>query len=1093
MAVNQILSIHLLGGFQIANEQEPATNLERARLQELLAYLLLHRGRPIPRQQLAFLFWPDSTEKQALTNLRNLWYGLRRALPAADHCLVADEMAVQWRADAPCWLDAAAFEDYLAQAETAVHDHQRLHYLEKAAAQYGGELLPGFYSDWLLVERERLAQTYGRALEQLTDLHERLRQYRPAIEWTRALLRHDPLHELGHARLIRLHALNGDRAAALHAYHTCATILRRELDVAPGRPTRELYERLLNQENAPDVSPERGAAIPLVGRETSWSQLQQLWRQAAARPQLALISGEAGIGKTRLAEAMVEWVGRQGVPALTAHCYATEGELAYAPVVAWLRSRPLPPLADSWRRELARLLPEILTESPHLPPPEPLTEPWQRLRLFEALAHALLTNHTALLLFLDDLQWCDPDTLDWLRFLLADPPGESARSQSRPQLLVVTAVRSGERGARTRLADWRAGLTHAGQLTRLTLGPLNQAATLTLAEHVAQRPFDPSLAPLLFQGTEGHPLFIVEMTLAGLSQPEPPTKTELVDHAAAMLARPTALPARVRQVLEARLSQLSPAAQGVMGAAAVIGRAFTYDALRRAVDLSEDELVNCLDESWRRRIIREQEEDVYDFSHDKLRETAYATLSRARRRWLHGRVAQALEMVHAQELDSMAGMIAAHFEAARQPEPAIAYYQRAAAAARRIYAHQEALATLQKAFALLPTLPPEAARDSLAAQLYEASGDLQSWLAQYEAARAAFAEALNQMPPGEAVGRARLHRKIGQTLENSKADFTLVAACYETAAATLGSPEEMSAAEIIPAWWEEWCQIQIAQQHLLYWWQRSEEMAAHIEQTRLLIARHGTPWQRAMLFGNLSRQLNRSGRFAPSTAALDYARAALAALPAKTSPEQRSAFQFSLGFNLLWHGDYIEAETVLNTALTMAEQTGDAILQTRCLAYLLIAARRQGHEDDVGRYAHRCLKKAAAVQMLDYLGAAQAGLAWLAWRRDDLDEAERLAQAALADWNKHPFPYPLSWQALWPLLGLYLAQERLAEAIACARQFFAPDQQTLPPNLAKSLTAALSAWDDDQPNAARQEVAHQNAARQPLRQALAAARQMNFT
>jgi DNA-binding SARP family transcriptional activator len=88
MAVNTILSIRLLGGFQIANGQEPATNLERARRQELLAYLLLHHGRSIPRQQLAFPFWPDSSEKQALTNLRNLWYGLRRA-------------------DAPCRLDAA--------------------------------------------------------------------------------------------------------------------------------------------------------------------------------------------------------------------------------------------------------------------------------------------------------------------------------------------------------------------------------------------------------------------------------------------------------------------------------------------------------------------------------------------------------------------------------------------------------------------------------------------------------------------------------------------------------------------------------------------------------------------------------------------------------------------------------------------------------------------------------------------------------------------------------------------------------------------------------------------------------------------------
>ena len=127
-----------------------------------------------------------------------------------------------------------------------------------------------------------------------------------------------------------------------------------------------------------------------MGREAEWAQLQRAWREARGRPRLALISGEAGIGKTRLAEALAEWVGRQGIPALTAHCYPQRagGDLAYAPIVAWLRSLPRPPLADPWLRELARLLPEILVERPDLPPPAPLTEPWQRLHLFEALAHA---------------------------------------------------------------------------------------------------------------------------------------------------------------------------------------------------------------------------------------------------------------------------------------------------------------------------------------------------------------------------------------------------------------------------------------------------------------------------------------------------------------------------------------------------------------------------------------------------------------------------------------------------------------------------------------------------------------------------------
>ena len=465
--MSTFLRIHLLGSFRLVAGDEAARGLDHARLKELLAYLLLNRHRPISRQQLAFLFWPDSTDEQARTNLRNLWHRLRRAFPGADRFLAADEQIMQWRGDASFWLDVADFEDCLQRARTAAGADDPLLHLEQAVALYDGELLPGCYSDWLLAERDRLAQAYGAALERLATLCEERRDYARAIGHAQALLRHDPLHEPAYTQLMRLHALNDDRAAALHAYHTCVTVLRRELDVEPGPPTRELYERLLNVKGQPAVQPQFEAAIPLVGREAEWALLQRAWRDARGRPGLALIAGEAGIGKTRLAEALAEWVGRQGIPALTARCYAAGGELAYAPVVAWLRGHPPPPLADPWLRELARLLPEILVERPDLPPPGPLTEDWQRLRLFEALAHALLTGHSTLLLFLDDLQWCDRDTLDWLGYLLQshETPG------ARMQLLVVATVRPEEDG-KTALDSWKAGLIRAGNLTEIELGPV---------------------------------------------------------------------------------------------------------------------------------------------------------------------------------------------------------------------------------------------------------------------------------------------------------------------------------------------------------------------------------------------------------------------------------------------------------------------------------------------------------------------------------------------------------------------------------------------------------------------------------------------
>ena len=741
------LRIRLLGQFAITHATEAIVAIPHARLQELLAYLLLHRTAPISRQQLAFIFWPDSTEEQARTNLRNLWHRLRRTLPDADRFLAADELTMQWRGDASCWLDVAAFEDHLKQAGAAAGSDDELRRLEQAVAFYAGELLPGCYSDWLLAERDRLAQMYGQALEQLAALYEERRDYRQAIGHAQTLLRHDPLHEPVYAQLMRLHALNDDRAAALHTYHTCVTILRRELDVSPAPRLRELYERLLNVMPQPAAPAQTEAAIPLVGREAEWAQLQQAWRAAGGRGAPGTDLGEAGIGKTRLAEALAEWVGRQGIPALTARCYAAGGDLAFAPVVTWLRGHPLAPLADPWLRELARLLPEIGTERSGLPPPEPLTEMWQRLRLFEALRHAVLAGHTALLLFLDDLQWCDRDTLDWLHYLLTARPD----SGGRMQLLVVATLRSEESEAGSALAGWLAAWRgRAGSrwpIDRNRVGPIEPgclagagrpgggpavrsgAGTAALRRHGGP--------PALHRG-DGARRHCAERTRAGV-----PCSGD--DGGSA------ALPARVRQVLEARLAQLSSPARGVIELAAVVGRAFTYGVLAHATDLSEDLLVGSLDEGWRKRIIREQGDDAYDFSHDKLREAAYAGLSRTRRRWLHGRVAQALEWIHTADLERGAGVIAAHFEAAGQPAPAIAHYGRAAALTRRIYAHDDALTALERAIGLLAALPDEVARCGLAAHLEEERGDLRELLTQHSLARDAYAAALACAPEADRI------------------------------------------------------------------------------------------------------------------------------------------------------------------------------------------------------------------------------------------------------------------------------------------------------------------------------------------------------
>ncbi|PDV99055.1 ATP-binding protein [Candidatus Chloroploca asiatica] len=1048
-----MVQIRLLGGCTLVVDGSPAVELDSPRLQALLAYLALHRDAPLGRAQVAFQLWPDSTEVQALTNLRGLLHRMRLALPWFDQLVRSERQALIWQPRCAWSLDVAAFQAALEAASAAEAGNDpalaRMHF-QTAVQAYQGDLLPGLYDDWLLIERERLRDACLTALERVALHAEEMGDHPIAQASLRQLVRMEPLHEPAHRALIRLAAQSGDRAGALRAYHRCVTIFQRELGVMPGATTIQEYERAQGAQ-ADRVPARTVPTIPLVGRKGAVATLQSAWQQTGRdTPRLVLLTGEAGIGKTRLAEELAEWVARQGLAVAMAHCYATTGELAYAPVVAWLRALPLRPLADPWVRELARLMPELLAERADLPPPEPLSEPWQRTRLFQALTHGLLTGRHALLLVLDDLQWCDNDTLDWLQFLLTAPRDHAGGSK----LVVVATMRSEDHAFEPRLSTWQARLTRQGVVSSIDLEPLSQEETVALASYVAGAPLEVEAGTWMYQQSEGYPLFIVELVRAGLL-PQLSTAQQTVTEAVAA----TALPPQLRQIVEARLAQLAPTTREVIELAAVIGRSFTYRVLAQASTHDEATLVACLDEAWQRRIIREQDGEAYDFSHARLRDTAYARLSRTRRRMLHRQVAEALCEETGPDADRSAGMIAHHYAAAGHAAEAIDASLREAEAARRIYAYSEALAALERAAALFLELPAHPTTAQRTLQVYETMGEVQLWQARADLARAAFERAL-QAATGQAPWvQARLERKLGHTWQRDQGGYAQIALHYERAAHLLGPPD----AQVDEAWWHEWCQLQLDELTLLYWWGRTVTMEQRLNEVRPLLVAHGTSLQRAALFLNLSQQRNRSNRFAPSLEALTYARTALDALTPEVPPEIRVRYQFGLGFNLLWYGDAAEAEAVLHATLKLAEATGDLAHQARCLAYLVIVYRRQGREAEVEAMIRGGLPLAKSIGMYDYLGAHQAAQAWLHWRHNNHQQAERLARAALKSWHKNPASYPLYWQALWILLDLALNNNRHEEAIAHTRRLCNPDQQIQPAPIEHLLQAALTAWDAAQP------------------------------
>ena len=243
------------------------------------------------------------------------------------------------------------------------------------------------------------------------------------------------------------------------------------------------------------------------------------------------------------------------------------------------------------------------------------------------------------------------------------------------------------------LADWIVRMRATGLLTELSLSPLEAADTARLAEAISGQPLPAADASLLHATTGGFPLYVIE-AVRGTAD-----------------SRGTPLPAGdLAAVLRRRLEQATAAAREVAGLAAAVGTNFTLDLLTEASDLDADMVVEAVDELWRRRIMREFR-DGYDFSHDLLRDTAYAEVSPPKRWLLHRRIAQGLELLHADDTDAVAAQLAEQYARGGRPDRAVAYYRRAADVAAGMFAHAEAIRLHGKALSIIAALPAGRDRD----------------------------------------------------------------------------------------------------------------------------------------------------------------------------------------------------------------------------------------------------------------------------------------------------------------------------------------------------------------------------------------------
>ena len=296
------LEVRLLGKFEVSRDGKPIAITSRP-AQSLFAYLLLSAGTSHRREKLAGLLWPDSLEETARDNLRHALWRVRKALESASSTrfLHADDLSLKFDASSDYWLDAAELEKL---GETATGDE-----LIALLAKYQGELLPGFYDEWVVLEREHLSSIFEHHMARLMSLLEKENRWLDVLDWGERWIRLGQKPEPAYRSLMSAHAAKGDMSKVAATYERCVKSLR-EFGIEPSEQTKELYGNLKSgKETVKDTSvttkrteKEAPSNIPVpltsfIGREKELKEIARL----LSTSRLLTLTGSGGVGKTRLA------------------------------------------------------------------------------------------------------------------------------------------------------------------------------------------------------------------------------------------------------------------------------------------------------------------------------------------------------------------------------------------------------------------------------------------------------------------------------------------------------------------------------------------------------------------------------------------------------------------------------------------------------------------------------------------------------------------------------------------------------------------------------------------------------------------------
>lgn len=755
----------------------------------------------------------------------------------------------------------------------------------------------------------------------------------------------------------------------------------------------------------------------LVGRGAELQQLKRHWEQTQqARGHLVLLSGEPGVGKTRLAQDVIAHAQKSGAAVLRGGCYEFEATTPYLPFVEAFRDWAHAQSAEQLRivlgtcaPEITKFAPEIKEKLGELPASSPLPASEERLRLFDSGARFLqsLAADSGLLVFIDDLHWADQGTLSLLQYLL--------RHLRNNRVLLLATYREIELDRAHPLAAALVDWNRERLATRIALSRLSRADTGTLlATLFHEESVSDEFTAALYHETEGNPFFVEEVVKSLIEQGEIYREN---DRWGRKETHELGIPQSVKEAIGRRLSRLSGGAVDVLRTAAALGKVFPFAELSAVSATNEDALLDALDEASTAQLVRAGGggEDSFAFTHDKIREVLYEELNPIRRRRLHQRVGEALQKLYGipapgqdewGRADEHAQDLAYHFAQAGDLDKALLFSRRAAKNAERIFAHDEALKFLEQAresAEALGRVEELAAIDEEIGDNHEARGVIQPAVESYE-------RALSVVRDGEA--RAALKTKVGNAYVPLGDPRGL--AYLEQAVAELNPQTQTNALALATALVGRYYHYRTEHKKALEFLERARQLAEPLDDAatvsniytylagafqHILRYAESDRWARAAIalgerqkypvaiaMGNEFLAENAAGR-GLWEATLAYA-AKDAEEGRKSGSLARAAWaDFSRVQALHGKGELTSAWDVTLAALQLCDQIGETRLATWFDATAATIAADAANDDAAKMHAERGWARARQLDQLVLSGWALNALGYAAATRGDLGEA----------------------------------------------------------------------------------------------------------